>query len=170
MGDDALSYERPMARKRRLITAQFGSMPIEADSGRPQSDVHPKQLLLEDAPRVLLVDADHARRDAVVAMLNRIYHVSVADDAISAIAMCARHRPNVVLRGDSDEERLEQLLVLALGKERPPMMSLGDIAAANAAEDVSPNSRRSDVPDAFSLVSAIEQAVSDRAVPDSTQV
>jgi hypothetical protein len=148
-----------MARKRRLITAQLGSMTLEVDKDRPQSDVRPKQVLAEDAPGVLIVDADHARRDAVVGMLNRIYHVHVADDAIMAIAMCARHKPDVVIRGASDDdERLEQLLVLAMGKDRPPVLALAEIAA-NAADDLSPQGRRSGVPDAFSLVSAIEQTV-----------
>ena len=153
-----------MARKRRLVTAQLGSIPHGAEldvvPGRSHSDVHPKQILDEDAPRVLIVDTNHGRRDALVDMLQRIYHTEVADDAMSAIAMCARHKPHVVIRGatDGDDQRLEQLLVLALGKTRPPVMTLADIMAeAKGAEPVPGGDRR--LPDSFTLVSAIERTV-----------
>jgi response regulator RpfG family c-di-GMP phosphodiesterase len=150
-----------MKRRRRRITAtlgQIGSLD-ERDRERPRSDVH---VIGEDAPIILIVDANAESRLALFHMLRRIYCVIEASDAATAIALSVQHSPAAIVSSaamlDHDGNRLATLLRLALGSNVPPLIVIGGADSRDVTVALPTVSSAAGV-DAMSLISAIEEMV-----------
>jgi PleD family two-component response regulator len=153
-----------MAEKRHAITMQLGSTRelFDQEEQRHRSGVQRRTPVDHHAPLVLLVDDQPARRELIAQMIERIYRVREADDAPTAIALCAQEIPDVVVSAativDTSGQRLSRLLELALGSDAPPMVVLlDDEGRAPAAEELVLMADRPG--DAISLVTMLESAI-----------
>ena len=121
-----------MNEKRRI--ARIG-LPTDDATQKPRkrSGVRP----IQSEALVLVVDDDRLMREALRRMVERRYRAIEAPDAATALALCVKHRPSLVL-SDFDMpavtgKRLAELLAIALGDEAPPVVIVtgGDMARAS---------------------------------------
>jgi CheY-like chemotaxis protein len=81
---------------------------------------------IEGAPLVVVVDDDPAMRSALARMVGRRYRVMEAPEATTAMALCIRYRPALVI-SDLDMPgasgvKLAKLLLEVMGEEAPKLV------------------------------------------------
>jgi CheY-like chemotaxis protein len=113
--------------KRRAVAHLALDKPVQADEGpRKRSGVRRKNQPRLEEGLVLIVDDDAMMREALHRMVSRRYRTIQAPDAATAIALCMRERPDVVV-SDYDMpvvtgRRLAELRGLARGASAPAIL------------------------------------------------